>query len=62
MIKLSNISNNQTVISVNVESYETNPIQKYQLVFDVNTQKFKASIPEPDIFDVSLFKYNQNKS
>jgi len=52
MIKLTNIQRSNNKISVDVESHETQPYQKYQLIFDIYTEAYEASIPNPDKFGV----------
>ena len=53
MIKLTNIEQTGRNVSMNVESMETTPRQKYRLTFDVETEKYSASIKNPDEFDVA---------
>lgn len=53
MIKLTNIERAGRSVSMNVESKETVPHQKYRLVFDTATEKYSASIKNPDSFDVA---------
>lgn len=53
MIKLTNIERTGRNVSMNVESMETIPHQKYRLTFDVETEKYSASIKNPDEFDVA---------
>lgn len=52
MIKLTNIQKNNNIISVNVVSNESYPHQSYKLIFDIVSEKYSASINEPDKFDV----------
>lgn len=52
MIKLTNIKQQNKIISVDVESKETNPHQKYNLMFDLDTESYRATISNPDRFDV----------
>ena len=53
MIKLTNIEQTGRNVSMNVESMETTPRQKHRLTFDVETEKYSASIKNPDEFDVA---------
>ncbi len=53
MIKLTNIEQTGRNVSMIVESMDTLPHQKYRLTFDVETEKYSASINNPDSFDVA---------
>ena len=53
MIKLTNIEQTVRNVSMDVESMETTPRQKYRLTFDVETEEYSASIKNPDEFDVA---------
>ena len=53
MIKLTNIEQTGRNVSMDVESMETTPRQKYRLTFDVESEKYSASIKNPDEFDVA---------
>ena len=53
MIKLTNIERTGRNVSMIVESMDTFPHQKYRLTFDVETEKYSASIKNPDSFNVA---------
>ncbi|MCR5045132.1 MAG: hypothetical protein K6A42_00975 [Treponema sp.] len=53
MIKLTNIEQTERNVSMDVESMETLPRQKYRLTFDVETERYSTSIKKPDSFDVA---------
>jgi hypothetical protein len=57
MIKLTNIKKEQDIISVNVESTECKPSQKYKLSFNAISGNILSDITGLDKFDISKIVY-----
>ena len=57
MIKLTNIKREQDIISVNVESTECSPSQKYKLSFNAASGNILSDTAGLDKFDISKVVY-----